>query len=209
MRKVTSTNETFSKHLAYFLGRTDSRTIKDIADKYPLLYGFMSMFPPGMIEQYRTEGTLGTLEYFLSLSQEELAESKNILSLLQGRSMEDIGKMISKDANESKTNMSLSEEKLGEYILFQALNKLESFYKSKIDGKGLKDILTGSIRMNKQNNVAQDAYKPNLLGRIEGYRTSLMRGEVEKHKIILSDFIRDNLSEIECELVVKDCEGQK
>jgi len=184
------------KLIASLLGRKDNRTIEKLPAQYPELTKFISQFQTDTLEAYAAIGSMGSLDYFLKMNAEELLLAKEKLSLLNGRSIEELGEMI-KMGNGGGSKME-------EHILFNAYAKLNSFYGKKMDGEGLKRILEQSLVRIEGSTFLPGENKSAILDSIGSYETSLKRLEAAKHKDIIIGYIKDNLSELECELIIND-----
>jgi len=182
--------------IAFLLGRKDNRTIEKLSSQYPELTKFLEQFHASTLESFMSTGNMGALDYFLKMDTEELLLAKEKLSLLNGLRMDELGEMMKMQGNGSS--------RIDEHILFNAYAKLNSFYAKKVDGDGLKRILEHSVAKISKNSLHHGGYKSSVIESIRGYKTSLKRLEAAKHKDLIIEYIEDNLSELECELIVND-----
>lgn len=193
--------EKHNQFIAFLIGRRDRRTIDTLGEKYPELSRFLSLFSEELLQDYMEHKTLGPLEYFISEDINTLLVFKEKLALLNGRSMDEVGSLIEGSI--------YNKNKIDQHVLFTAKVKLESFYKERAGGQGLKDIYQNALQGCHDIAVEDGRYKRTILGLINQYRTAITRLEVSKHKTILADFINENLSEMECELLFQSyCKGK-
>ena len=184
------------KLIAFLLGRKDSRTIEKLSSQYPELTKFLAQFHPETLESFVLTGTMGNLDYFLKMDAEELLLSKEKLALINGCGMDELGEMIRVHGN--------GNSKVDDHVLFNAYAKLNSFYAKKVDGDGLKRILEYSLAKINKYSILDGEYKKAVLESIGAYKTSLKRLEAGKHKDLIIEYIENNLSELECELIVNN-----
>jgi len=170
--------------MAGYLKKKDSRTISKLKESHPELYGLFSLIGAGSLEEYLSKGTLGVRGRLFSLTEKEMLDCLESLS---------------PEAYKQKQYLLEEIEKLKEHTSFSVEQKMNNFYEQKVDGAGLANILIESLKS--FTSEEDSKIKEKILKSISAYKTSLKRLEVSKHKVILSTFIEENLSEYECEIL--------